>query len=90
MAKVDLSKRGCVPAVNFDGRWGCSYGMNGMAATAHNYYTKRQSLIKVYDIYHNGVYECTFDTKKETMAYLEARDKEIEKKKQRTRLRQMT
>ena len=35
--KVDLSKRGCVPAKNYNGRWSCSYGVNGLSIQKHNY-----------------------------------------------------
>lgn len=80
--RVDLSKRGCVPATNFNGRWSCSYGVHGMSAVTHNYYTRKGALIKVYDIYHNGVYETSFDTKKIAMGYLECREKGFEIKKQ--------
>lgn len=79
--RVDLSKRGCVPATNFNARWMCSYGTHGMAAVAHNYYTSRGAFIKVYDIYHNGVYETSFDTKKTAMCYLECREKGFEMQK---------
>ena len=79
--RVDLSKRGCVPATNFNARWSCSYGMHGMSAVAHNYYTKRGAYIKVYDIYHNGVYEASFKTKKVAMAYLESRENGFNLKK---------
>lgn len=81
--RVDLSKRGCVPATNFNGRWSCSYGVHGMSAVTHNYYTRKGALIKVYDIYHNGVYETSFDTKKIAMGYMESREKGFELKKQR-------
>ena len=76
--RVDLSKRGCVPAANFDARWACDYGTHGMAVVAHNYYTSKGAFIKVYDIYHNGVYETSFDTKKVAMGYLESREKGFE------------
>ena len=59
--RVDLSKRGCVPATNFNARWACDYGTHGMSAVAHNYYTRKGAFIKVYDIYHNGVYETSFE-----------------------------
>ena len=80
--RVDLSKRGCVPATNFNGRWSCSYGVHGMSAVTHNYYTRKGAFIKVYDIYHNGVYETSFDTKKIAMGYMESREKGFEKKMQ--------
>ena len=48
--QVNLSKRGCVHATNFRGRWSCSYGMNGMEVFAHNYYTSKGALIKVSDM----------------------------------------
>lgn len=72
--KVDLSKRGCVPAKNYNARWSCSYGDNGIAIQKHNYFTKNGALISVYDIYVKGVYECTFDTKKAAMEYAESRE----------------
>ena len=85
--RVDLSKRGCVPATNFNGRWSCSYGMHGMSAVAHNYYTSKGALIKVYDIYHNGVYETSFDTKKVAMGYLESREKGFELQEGKSKLK---
>lgn len=39
--RVDLSKRGCRPAVNYNGRWSCSYGANGIGIAKHNYMTKK-------------------------------------------------
>ena len=72
---VDLSKRGCVPAKNYSGRWSCSYGNNGISIVKHNYMTKNDALISVYDIYVKDVYECTFDTKKAAMEYVEGREK---------------
>lgn len=75
--KVDLSKRGCVPAVRFNGRWSCSYGVNGLAIVKHNYMTKNDALISVYDIYTKGVYDCTFKTKKSALAYVELKDKKL-------------
>lgn len=85
--RVDLSKRGCVPATNFDARWSCSYGMHGMSAVAHNYYTSKGAFIKVYDIYHNGVYETSFDTKKVAMGYLESREKGFEMQEGKSKLK---
>lgn len=85
--RVDLSKRGCVPATNFNGRWSCSYGMHGMSAVAHNYYTSKGAFIKVYDIYHNGVYETSFDTKKVAMGYLESREKGFEMQEGKSKLK---
>lgn len=79
---VDLSKRGCVPAKNYSGRWSCSYGNNGISIVKHNYMTKNDALISVYDIYIKGVYECTFDTKKSAMEYVEGRDKCIVNEKE--------
>ena len=70
--QVNLSKRGCVPATNFNARWSCSYGIHGMEVIAHNYYTSKGALIKVYDIYHNGIYQISFDSKKAAMTYLES------------------
>ena len=61
--QVNLLKRGCVPATNFRGYWSCSYDIHGMEVIAHNYYTSKGALIKVYDIYHNGIYEISFDSK---------------------------
>ena len=84
--RVDLSKRGCVMS-SINGRWSCSYGTHGMAAVAHNYYTKRGAFIKLYDIYHNGVYECTFDTKKVAMGYLESREKGFEMQESKSTLK---
>jgi hypothetical protein len=80
--KVDLSKRGCVPAKNYNARWSCSYGNNGISIVKHNYMTKNDALISVYDIYIKGVYECTFDTKKSAMEYVEGRDKCIVNEKE--------
>lgn len=80
--KVDLSKRGCVPAKNYNGRWSCSYGVNGIGIAKHNYITKNDALISVFDIYVKGVYECTFNTKKAAMAYAEGREKGFNMKKQ--------
>ena len=57
------------------------YGVHGMSAVAHNYYTRKGALIKVYDIYYNGVYETSFDTKKIAMSYLECREKDFGIKK---------
>ena len=71
--QVNLSKRGCVPATNFRGRWSCSYGIHGMEVIAHNYFTSKGALIKVYDIYRNGVYKISFNSKKAAMTYLESR-----------------
>ena len=85
--RVDLSKRGCVPATNFNARWACDYGTHGMAAVAHNYYTSKGVLIKVYDIYHNGVYETSFDTKKVAMGYLESREKGFEMQEGKSKLK---
>lgn len=85
--RVDLSKRGCVPATNFNGHWSCSYGTHGMSAVAHNYYTSKGALIKVYDIYHNGVYETSFDSKKIAMGYLESREKGFEMQKGKSKLK---
>jgi hypothetical protein len=85
--RVDLSKRGCVPATNFNARWACDYGTHGMSAVAHNYYTSKGALIKVYDIYHNGVYETSFDTKKVAMGYLESREKGFEMQEGKSKLK---
>lgn len=71
--QVNLLKRGCVPATNFRGHWSCSYGIHGMEVIAYNYYTSKGALIKVYDIYYNGIYEISFDSKKAAMTYLESR-----------------
>jgi hypothetical protein len=75
--KVDLSKRGCVPAVNFNGRWCCDYGVNGLAIVKHNYMTKNDAFISVFDVYTKGVYDCTFKTKKSALAYVELKDKKL-------------
>ena len=72
--RVDLAKRGCIPAYNFNAKWTCDYGTHGMTAAAHNYYTSKGALIKVYDVYHNGIYEMSFDNKKAAMDYLESRE----------------
>lgn len=85
--RVDLSKRGCVPATNFNARWACDYGTHGMSAVAHNYYTRKGAFIKVYDIYHNGVYETSFDTKKVAMGYLESREKGFEMQEGKSKLK---
>lgn len=74
-SKIDLSKLGCVPAHNFNGRWSCDYGIHGLAAVAHNYYTSRKALIKAYDIYLKGEYVCSFKTKKAAMAFMTLQDK---------------
>lgn len=87
--RVDLSKRGCVPATNFNARWACDYGTHGMSAVAHNYYTSRGAIIKVYDIYHNGVYETSFDTKKVAMGYLESREKGFEMQEGKSKLKDL-
>ena len=79
--RVDLSDRGCVPAYPYNAHYSCSYGTHGMSAVAHNYYTKRGAYIKVYDIYHNGVYETSFNTKKVALAYLESRENGFNLKK---------
>ena len=49
--KVDLSKRGCVPAKNYNGRWSCSYGENGLSIQKHNYMTKNDAMISVFDVW---------------------------------------
>lgn len=87
--RVDLSKRGCVPATNFNARWACDYGTHGMSAVAHNYYTSSGAFIKVYDIYHNGVYETSFDTKKVAMGYLESREKGFEMQEGKSKLKDL-
>ena len=81
-SKIDLSKRGCIPATNFNGRWSCVYGNHGLAAVKHNYYTKRGAFISVYDIYCKAVYECSFKTKKSALGYLEARENGFKEKEQ--------
>ena len=39
--RVDLAKRGYIPADNFNAKWTCDYGTHGMTAAAHNYYTSK-------------------------------------------------
>jgi hypothetical protein len=78
--KVDLSKRGCVPAKNYNGRWSCSYGVNGLSIQKHNYMTKNDAMISVFDVYIKAVYDCTFSTKKSALAYVELKEKELNKK----------
>lgn len=78
--KVDLSKRGCVPAKNYNGRWSCSYGENGLSIQKHNYMTKNDAMISVFDVYIKGVYNCTFNTKKSALEYVELKEKELNKK----------
>lgn len=79
--KVDLSKRGCIPAANFNGRWSCDYGNNGISIAKHNYYTKNGALITVFDVYVKGVYEVTFNTKKSALEYAECRENGFNMKK---------
>jgi hypothetical protein len=78
--KVDLSKRGCVPAKNYNGRWSCSYGVNGLSIQKHNYMTKNDAMISVFDVYIKAVYNCTFNTKKSALEYVELKEKELNKK----------
>lgn len=85
--QVNLEKSGYEPATNFNGRWVCDYGTHGMAAVAHNYYTSKGALIKVYDIYHNGVYETSFGSKKVAMGYLESREKGFEMQEGKSKLK---
>ena len=78
--KVDLAARGCRPAVNFNGRHCIDYGTNGFSAVKHNYMTKNDALISVYDIYQYGGYVATFSTKKAAMAFMEMREKAMSSK----------
>ncbi len=66
----NIKELGYVPAKNFNGRWSCSYGTNGMEINKHNYYTKRQALVSVYDIYLDKNYICSFKTKKAAIEFV--------------------
>ena len=46
-----------------------------MQVEIHWYDTKRGACIKTYDVYHNGKYECSFDTKKSAIEYMNLRNK---------------
>ena len=42
--------------------------------------TKNDAMISVFDVYIKAVYDCTFNTKKSALEYVELKEKELNKK----------
>ena len=73
--KVDLLKRGCKRACCYNADENSNFTCGYMQVEIHWYDTKRGACIKTYDVYHNGKYECSFDTKKSAIEYMNLRNK---------------